>query len=596
MLRGLRVRRRDAPSTTRAKSLDDQGMKEVPKDVYGATREDWMLAPPSKGLLEPSSSSLKEERNEKAINSRELNPNINPNAAQVSSSESLASSSWKARALKRAQERAQEAGVSVDSVLQEHWGEASSTIANSYDRATSQRMERNASRSKTVSLEGGNMRKPQQFESSYPESNTKIYDKYKQDLGSSNLSRFGSERNFMRYATMPQTELNTIAQRALDAESKGDTRLYKELSDILTEIRDCKRRYKKEGGDVFDSSGRRIDGGDYGRKYMGNQSDQSLSSMYLEAKEHSVQSFDRNLATNIMKDVQYKSSTRNAHEYEDQYSDHFSGGSEAFETGDDKRMKKKQKSLEEKQKLFLKSQQAKEFKKHNHADSCLFCFENKRFKEHLVIAYGSKAYLAVSPFGCLVDGHCCIVPIQHVVSIREADEDVYEEILKFKQSLKKMFMSQGKDVIFIETVTPYSLKNEKHAFIECIPVTQSQMDVAPSYFKNSILEQGSKAYNLSASDWSENKKLIDTTGKGIHRCIPKGFAYFHVEFQVNGGYCHPIDSDSFSFTFGKEVVCGIMKKTPNEAKLKPLKFEEERKQAFNLIESYSKYDWTKDKN
>ncbi|EFC40521.1 predicted protein [Naegleria gruberi] len=521
--------------------------------------------------------------------------------SQTSSSSDISSSSWKARALKRAEERAKEAGVSVDAVLKEHWGDSSKNVATEYDKKTIEKMaQRESHRNKHFALDG-NMRKPE-FDLA---PNTKIYEKYRNESRSEsssvNISRFGNtnEQTFMKYALMSNEELNSLAQRALDAEDRKDMKLYRELSDQLKEIRQCKETYKKHGSAAaqlpsFDSQGRRIDGGAQGRKYINNRDDSSLQDIYLEAKEHSVQDFDRNLANNIAKDSLYRSSNRNASEYDDQYSDFFKGnGSESFEVGDDRRSKKKQKTLEEKQKAFLQKNKMFELKKLNNVENCAFCVENKRFKNHLVIATGSKAYLTISPFGCLTEGHCCIVPIQHTISIRETDEDVYDEIMKFKLALKKLFVEQGRDIIFIETVTQYSMKHEKHAFIECIPVSEQQMEVAPSYFKNAILELGNTAYNLSASEWSDNKRFIETKGKGIHRSIPKGFPYFHVEFGVNGGFAHPISDEDFSFVFGKEVLCGIMKKTPNEAKLRAPRFEEEKQNAQKFSQQYSKYDFLK---
>ena len=45
-----------------------------------------------------------------------------------------------------------------------------------------------------------------------------------------------------------------------------------------------------------------------------------------------------------------------------------------------------------------------------------------------VIAMGTRAYLACTLFDELVEGHCYIVPIQHHMSMLEADDDVWEEV------------------------------------------------------------------------------------------------------------------------------------------------------------------------
>ncbi|KAL9657381.1 hypothetical protein ABK040_014369 [Willaertia magna] len=591
MLRGIKVRK---PSPTAQPPLSEKRIDVTPEsydDNDNIQREEWMLYPPKgEGLF-----TRREEKQVKIepLKPKELNPHLNDK--NYSPSPSTISSSWKERALKRAQERAKETGVPVNVILQEHWG-------NSFD--SGQGTPPSNDRRKMVSLEGNLMRKPNSGDDN-PLLPPSYYDKHRNQRPTEITSRLenivSSDIN-MDYVSMSQEQLNDLAQQALEAESKGDTKTYNELSDQLKEIRKAKHLFKQKSKieqlPTFDHNGKRIDGSLQGRKYFANQVDQSLSEMVLEAKEHSVQNFDAKLKLNITKDSGYHSNVRNNIEYDDQYGDQFinNNGVESFQIGDDKRInsEKKRKRLEEKQKSFIKQQQIKEFKKQKQAENCLFCFENKRFKNHLVIATGSKAYLTLPPYGRLVEGHCCIVPIQHSLSIHEVDEDVYEEIYLFKQALKKMFIEQEKDVLFLETVTPYSIKHEKHAFIECIPLPFHLMDKAAPYFKNAINDIGSTSYNLSASEWSQNKKLIDTRGKGIHRSVPKGFPYFHVEFELSGGFAHVIEDEKFSFTFGKEVVCGILKITPNEAKLKGGKFDEERNQVFSFVQQFSKFNWTKD--
>jgi hypothetical protein len=44
-----------------------------------------------------------------------------------------------------------------------------------------------------------------------------------------------------------------------------------------------------------------------------------------------------------------------------------------------------------------------------------------------------------------------------------------------------MFAAEEKGVVFYETVL--SLKNQKHTFIECIPIAWEYFEVIPGYFK-----------------------------------------------------------------------------------------------------------------
>jgi hypothetical protein len=46
--------------------------------------------------------------------------------------------------------------------------------------------------------------------------------------------------------------------------------------------------------------------------------------------------------------------------------------------------------------------------------------------------------------GGLAEGHCCLVPAEHVPSCRQVDEDVWTELRNFKKCLLQMFMAQAR--------------------------------------------------------------------------------------------------------------------------------------------------------
>jgi len=46
--------------------------------------------------------------------------------------------------------------------------------------------------------------------------------------------------------------------------------------------------------------------------------------------------------------------------------------------------------------------------------------------------------------GRLAEGHCCLVPADHVPSCRQVDEDVWTELRNFKKCLLQMFMAQAR--------------------------------------------------------------------------------------------------------------------------------------------------------
>lgn len=218
-------------------------------------------------------------------------------------------------------------------------------------------------------------------------------------------------------------------------------------------------------------------------------------------------------------------------------------------------------------------------------DKCHLCFESLGLKKHLVMAVGIRCYLCLPEHKSLSSGHCIIVPMQHVVSSVEVDDDVWSEIQIFRKGLTKMFEDIDQDSIFIETCV--SPKFQHHMSIECIPVPREKVDIAPMYFKKALME--------CETEWSQNKKVIDLTSeKDIRRAVPKGFPYFSVMFGLGNGFAHVIeDNRRFPHYFGKEVVGGILNSEPR-LWLNPPKenFDDQRKKAVQFAGWWKPYDWT----
>lgn len=65
-------------------------------------------------------------------------------------------------------------------------------------------------------------------------------------------------------------------------------------------------------------------------------------------------------------------------------------------------------------------------------DSCQFCYQDTDTAtvppQACMVALGTRVYLSLPLFEPLVDGHALIVPIQHHLSMLEADEDTWDEV------------------------------------------------------------------------------------------------------------------------------------------------------------------------
>eukprot|EP00112_Aurelia_sp_Birch-Aquarium-sp1_P024827 Seg800.10 transcript_id=Seg800.10/GoldUCD/mRNA.D3Y31 product="CWF19-like protein 2" protein_id=Seg800.10/GoldUCD/D3Y31 len=199
----------------------------------------------------------------------------------------------------------------------------------------------------------------------------------------------------------------------------------------------------------------------------------------------------------------------------------------------------------------------------------------------------SMVYLALPITSSLTDGHCLIVPMQHILACTYLDEDIMQEVKMFKTALVKMFNEKDQDVIFLETVK--NLKKQYHMFIECIPVPKEVGDLAPIYFKKAIQE--------SESEWAQNKKVVEVTkSRGIKFAIPKGLPYFAVEFGLDGGFAHVIEDEaSFQHYFGKEIIGGIMDLEPVKWRKPPKEsFQQHKRKVLDFSEIWEPCDWTRD--
>lgn len=221
-------------------------------------------------------------------------------------------------------------------------------------------------------------------------------------------------------------------------------------------------------------------------------------------------------------------------------------------------------------------------------ENCRYCFGNQNFDKHLLIAVGISVYLAVPSHQSLTEGHCLLFPMEHTTSSLQMDENVWSEVQIFQKGLTRMFSDHNMDVIFTECYM--SATKKTHNFIECIPLPKEEGSMAPMYFKKAIQE--------SDTEWSENKKLIDTRQKGVRNSIPIGLPYFYVEFGIDGGYAHIIEDQSkFPSYFAKEIVGGMLDIEPR-LWLKPPKqsFEKQKRKVSKLSEWWEPYDWTQKLN
>ncbi|KAI0689707.1 CwfJ C-terminus 1-domain-containing protein-like protein [Cytidiella melzeri] len=241
--------------------------------------------------------------------------------------------------------------------------------------------------------------------------------------------------------------------------------------------------------------------------------------------------------------------------------------------------------------------------------TCPFCYgEDDSLPKAPVVAMGTRAYLSCTQFEELVPGHCLIIPIQHHLSMLEGDDDVWDEIRNFMKCLMRMFAAEDKGVVFYETVL--SIKQQKHTFVECVPLPWAQFEEIPGYFKESIM--------MSETEWSQHKKLIDFSARpgGFRRAMVPNLPYFMVQFDYKGekGYGHVIEGTDeatevgneegtidegakgggeFPRYFAAEIIGNVMEVEPRRwrhPRKIELRYSKDRVAKFK--KQYDQYDWT----
>ncbi|WFD06962.1 Pre-mRNA-splicing factor cwf19 [Malassezia vespertilionis] len=170
-------------------------------------------------------------------------------------------------------------------------------------------------------------------------------------------------------------------------------------------------------------------------------------------------------------------------------------------------------------------------------DTCTFCWqdEGRIPPKANIISSSSYAYLALPDREPLVEGHCWIVPTQHNLSSLDVDEDGWTEIRNYMKCLFRMAAARNQSMLFFETVL--SFRQQKHTYLEAVPIPLDLFQEIPAYFKTALAEV--------ESEWSDHKQVIQfTEARPFQRSMVSKLPYFMVQWDYKGqrGYGHVIEA------------------------------------------------------
>lgn len=299
---------------------------------------------------------------------------------------------------------------------------------------------------------------------------------------------------------------------------------------------------------------------------LGTRHDVSLAEMVQEEKMTSGASLHNSYARKVMKNEKFSDSMDALEDYADEMENAASSTpANKYKKSDRSQMQGKAKHSNALNQLLQPSK----------VETCRFCVDETKNTSLEVLAAGTRVYLALPPPQTpVIPFHCLIVPNHHCKNTLECDEDTWTEIRNFMKCLLRMAHSQNQRLLFTETAIGYKTRR-RHAWIECFSIPSAVHATSSAYFKQCIVDVG--------VEWSQHRKIIDSRKNGFHRSLVKQLEYFHVWFDLNGGYGHVIEGDEFPYDFAHDVVKTMMAEELDEWDPSiPVPF----------IEIYKPYDWT----
>eukprot|EP00188_Purpureofilum_apyrenoidigerum_P002586 Plantae.Rhodophyta-Purpureofilum_apyrenoidigerum.ctg26518.p1 GENE.Plantae.Rhodophyta-Purpureofilum_apyrenoidigerum.ctg26518~~Plantae.Rhodophyta-Purpureofilum_apyrenoidigerum.ctg26518.p1 ORF type:complete len:299 (-),score=63.24 Plantae.Rhodophyta-Purpureofilum_apyrenoidigerum.ctg26518:355-1251(-) len=215
---------------------------------------------------------------------------------------------------------------------------------------------------------------------------------------------------------------------------------------------------------------------------------------------------------------------------------------------------------------------------------CWFCLSNEK-DLHLVVTVGTDVFLTLAKGG-LTTNHVLLMPISHVRSVLELDDDAYKEIEAFKAALREYFDRElQSDALFFErVVNPRGGALHSHTQIQAVPVPREATEGASDMLGADAEKAKLKLQQLPKnSSWRERVKAGSETDR------PE---YFFVELPDGRNAVQLISEDrknveddrpAHPMQFGRRFAANLLKmphRTDWKACTKSVEREEEDTNSF----------------
>ncbi|VDP09908.1 unnamed protein product [Soboliphyme baturini] len=213
---------------------------------------------------------------------------------------------------------------------------------------------------------------------------------------------------------------------------------------------------------------------------------------------------------------------------------------------------------------------------HKHAlpGPCWFCLSSPEVEKHMIVSIGENAYLALAKGG-LCEDHFLILPIAHVQSMVTANEEVKEEVEKYKEALKRCFSDKGQCVVFFERNY-----RTQHLQIQAVPLPMELIHAIKPCFT-----QTAQKYDIQLTELPDNVTFSDL----VNEKTP----YFTAELPYGQRLFTTVDKN-FPLQFGREVLASAqLLNLPDKVDWHNCKLTtvEETQLALKFRQCFCKYDF-----
>ena len=164
--------------------------------------------------------------------------------------------------------------------------------------------------------------------------------------------------------------------------------------------------------------------------------------------------------------------------------------------------------------------------------SCWFCLATPEVEKHLIVSIGGHVYLACAK-GAIDPHHVLAVPVKHVPCLACLPDDAYEEVDKYKESLKKLAEQNDHKLFVFEN--HLALRGAQHGHMQMISVPKDS-DV------RGVVMDLAKANGVEFELITAGTSLSKATGASDTECKP----YVFVELPDGDRLLHRIAKDGMT--------------------------------------------------